>query len=153
MPVRLLMMPCTWQCSGSATPFDDVAPAGLNFASVICVGVTGNLVSVARPAQAVAGSDGAAARLACPPRPAMDAPTRMYPSAGTGRRRRCRLFMSCLSRVLRPRPLLPRLLEIPPIRRRLVLLGGHQQAFSAQEIVLLADDDLVVALGAKRLAP
>jgi hypothetical protein len=64
MPVRWLMMPCTWQWSGSATPFDDVVPAGLNFASVICVGVTGNLVSAARFAHAVAGSDGVAARLA-----------------------------------------------------------------------------------------
>src|SRR5580700_10127724 len=96
MPVRLLMMPWTWQCSGSATPFDDVAPAGLNFASVIWVCVTGNLVSVARFAHAVAGSGGAAARLACPPNPAIDAPTRMYPRAGTGRRRRYRLFMLSL---------------------------------------------------------
>src|SRR5207237_3553933 len=38
------------------------------------------------------------------------------------------------------RPSLLRLLEISQIRRRLVLLGGHQQAVRAEEIVFLADD-------------
>ncbi len=46
-----------------------------------------------------------------------------------------------------------RLLEIPQIRRRLVLPGGHQQAVRAQVVVLLADDDIHVALGAENLAP
>src|SRR5580692_3230144 len=39
--------------------------------------------------------------------------------------------------------LLLRLLEIAQVRRRLVLLGGHQQALAAEKIVLAADDDLV----------
>src|SRR6266853_3716776 len=52
-----------------------------------------------------------------------------------------------------PRASLPRLLEIPQIRRCLVLFGGHEQPIPAQEIVLRANDDLVVALCAGREAP
>src|SRR5881396_2725185 len=58
-----------------------------------------------------------------------------------------------LPRFLPTRASLPRLLEIAQIRRCLVLFGGHQESFRAQEIVFLADDDLRVALGAKSLAP
>ena len=36
-------------------------------------------------------------------------------------------------------------IEIAQVRRRLVLLGRHQQAVAAQEIVLLADADMIVA--------
>jgi hypothetical protein len=38
--------------------------------------------------------------------------------------------------------LLFRLIEISQIRRRLVLFGWHQQAVGAQEIAILADDDM-----------
>jgi hypothetical protein len=34
------------------------------------------------------------------------------------------------------------------IRRRLILSCRHQEAIDTQEIILLADDDLVIALGA-----
>src|SRR5260221_468101 len=51
------------------------------------------------------------------------------------------------------RPSLLRLLEISQIGRRLILLGRHQEPFRAHEIVFRADDDLVVALGARRSAP
>src|SRR5450631_3944751 len=46
-----------------------------------------------------------------------------------------------------------RSLEIFQVGRRLALSGGHQIAVGAQEIVLLADDQLVVALGAISLGP
>src|SRR5260370_8222962 len=46
-----------------------------------------------------------------------------------------------------------RLLEISQIRRRLILLGRHQESFRAQEVIFLADDDLGVALGARGSAP
>ena len=45
------------------------------------------------------------------------------------------------------------LFEISQIRRCLILLGGHQKAIRAEEIVFLADDDLAVALGASIFAP
>src|ERR1700730_8629855 len=48
---------------------------------------------------------------------------------------------------------LGRLLEIFEIGRRLILLGGHQDSVPVQEIVFLADDDQIVALGARRFAP
>ena len=46
-----------------------------------------------------------------------------------------------------------RLLEISQIRWRLVFLGRHQEAFGAQEIVLFANDNLRVVLGAIRFGP
>src|SRR5262245_28646967 len=51
------------------------------------------------------------------------------------------------------RLLLLRLVEISQIRRRLILLRGHQVAIGAQEIILLADDHMMVVLGTNRLAP
>src|SRR5690348_2142965 len=45
------------------------------------------------------------------------------------------------------------LLEISQIGRRLVLLRRHQEPIGAEKIVLLADDDLVVALGAIAFGP
>jgi hypothetical protein len=48
---------------------------------------------------------------------------------------------------------LRRLFEISQIGRRLILLGGHQESIPVQEIVFRADDDQVVALGARRFAP
>src|SRR5215813_15581792 len=50
------MIPWIWQWSGSGTPFAVVVPLGFHLASVICVGVTGNVVRFARSAHAVAGS-------------------------------------------------------------------------------------------------
>src|SRR5437660_5060676 len=49
--------------------------------------------------------------------------------------------------------LFSRWFEISQIRRRLVLLGRHQEAICAQHIVLLADFDVIVVLGAVDLAP
>src|SRR5229473_7833281 len=46
-----------------------------------------------------------------------------------------------------------RFLEISRIRRRLVLLGGHQEPIPAQEIRVRSDDHIVVALGARNSAP
>ena len=46
-----------------------------------------------------------------------------------------------------------RLSEISQIGRRLILPGEHQQAVGAQEIVFLADDDVIVALVAIVLVP
>src|SRR5262245_35147408 len=43
---------------------------------------------------------------------------------------------------------LPRGAKIAEVRRRLVLLGRHQHTVSAQEIVLAADQNVVVVLGA-----
>src|SRR5215472_11748441 len=51
------------------------------------------------------------------------------------------------------RELPPRRLEILQIRRRLVFAGGHEVAVGAEEVVLLADDDLIVALHARALVP
>src|SRR5262249_45680738 len=48
---------------------------------------------------------------------------------------------------------LRRRLEISQIRRRLALLGRHQQAVGAQHIALMADHDVIVLLGAIDLAP
>src|SRR5260370_25669539 len=45
------------------------------------------------------------------------------------------------------------LLEISQIRRRLVLLGGHQIAVRAQHIALVADVDELLTLGAYILDP
>src|SRR5262247_3528190 len=50
-------------------------------------------------------------------------------------------------------PLLPRLLEISQVRRRLVFLGGHQVAVRAEEIVLVPDRDVMVVLGTVVLVP
>jgi hypothetical protein len=44
-------------------------------------------------------------------------------------------------------------LEIPRVRRRLVLARRHQVAVSGQEVVLLANHHVVVALGAVVLGP
>src|SRR5215831_6783485 len=45
------------------------------------------------------------------------------------------------------------LLEVAQVRRGLVPSGRHQQPIRAEEIVFLAEDDLVVAFGAIILAP
>src|SRR5215510_16177590 len=50
-------------------------------------------------------------------------------------------------------PSLPRPVEIAQIGRRLVLPGRHQVSVGAQKIVLAADGDMEVALGADGLAP
>src|SRR5262249_18416027 len=47
----------------------------------------------------------------------------------------------------------PRLVEVPQIRRRLVLLGRHQIAVRADDVVLVADAHVGVVLGAEILAP
>src|SRR5712672_929451 len=47
---------------------------------------------------------------------------------------------------------LPRL-EIPQIRRRLILQGWHQVAICTEEIVFFADDDVTVVLGAVVFEP
>src|SRR5215471_2110746 len=44
--------------------------------------------------------------------------------------------------------LLRYLLKVPQIRWRLIFLGRHQQAVGAEKVVLLTNDDLIVALGA-----
>src|SRR5258708_17065807 len=49
-------------------------------------------------------------------------------------------------------PLL-RCLEIPRVRRRLILARRHQAAVSRQEVVLLANDHMIVALGAVVFRP
>src|SRR5438876_5142749 len=46
-----------------------------------------------------------------------------------------------------------RLVEISQIRGRLILLGGHQQAVRAEEIVFLADDNVCVAFLAPGFGP
>src|SRR5207244_1448715 len=46
-----------------------------------------------------------------------------------------------------------RLLEVSQIRSRLGLARGHQQTVRAQHVVLLADFDVIVVLGAVDLAP
>src|SRR5262249_57436445 len=51
------------------------------------------------------------------------------------------------------RLLLLRLVEISQIRRGLILLRGHQVSFRAQEVILRADDHMVVVLSTNRLAP
>src|SRR5260370_27200494 len=43
--------------------------------------------------------------------------------------------------------------EISQIRRSLVLLGGHQEPISTQEIRVRSDDHIIVALGAGNTAP
>ena len=45
------------------------------------------------------------------------------------------------------------LLEIPPIRRRLVLLGRHQPAVRAQVVGFVGDADMDVVFGADVLTP
>src|SRR6516164_10775468 len=45
------------------------------------------------------------------------------------------------------------LLEVPQIRRRLVLTGRHQYAVAAHEISVLADRDFCCILRAVKLAP
>ena len=52
-----------------------------------------------------------------------------------------------------PQLSLSRLLEIAQIGWRLILAGRHQVAVAAHEIVLLADDDVIVVLGAIILVP
>jgi hypothetical protein len=54
---------------------------------------------------------------------------------------------------VRRRLLLSRLVEISQIRRRLILLRGHQVSFRAQEVILRADDHMMVILSTNRLAP
>src|SRR6267142_425493 len=48
---------------------------------------------------------------------------------------------------------LPRQVEIAQIRWWLILLDRHQEAVGAEEIVLLADDDMNIVFGADVLAP
>src|SRR4029077_15797205 len=82
------MMPCTWQWSGSGTPFAVVVPLGFHLASVICVGVTGKLARFAIFAHAVAGSGRFCTKLA--PKLITDAPIKRVPRADIGRRRKYR---------------------------------------------------------------
>src|SRR5215468_7596460 len=49
--------------------------------------------------------------------------------------------------------LLPRLIEMAQVRRLLVLPDRHQIAIGAEEIVLLADDDVLVVGGTYVLTP
>src|SRR5438876_892176 len=49
--------------------------------------------------------------------------------------------------------LLPRGTEISQVRRRLVLVNWHQVAIGTSEVSFLADDDVVVVLGAKIFGP
>src|SRR4029077_6888451 len=94
------MMPCTWQWSGSGTPFAVVVPLGFHLASVICVGETGKLVGFAICAHAVAGSG----RLFCTklaPKLITDAPIKRVPRANIGRRRKYRRGEGSL---VNPRP-------------------------------------------------
>src|SRR6266567_3159080 len=58
----------------------------------------------------------------------------------------------CAFGSLRPASFL-RLLEMPKIRRALVLPRRHQVAVGAAHVVLLADEDLLVAFRADVLAP
>src|SRR5205807_6884437 len=44
-------------------------------------------------------------------------------------------------------------LEIPQIRRRLILVGGHQLAVGAQELALLAEEDVEIVFRAGVLDP
>src|SRR6476660_92810 len=53
----------------------------------------------------------------------------------------------------RARSYLALLIEVVQVRRLLVLPDRHQQAIGAQEIVLLADDDMLIVGGADVLAP
>src|SRR5207248_10493021 len=46
-----------------------------------------------------------------------------------------------------------RSLEVFQVRRLLILLGGHQVAVRADEIILILDVDMLVVLGADRFAP
>src|SRR5580693_7530232 len=50
-------------------------------------------------------------------------------------------------------PSIRRPLEISQVRRRLVALARHQHAVGAEEIVLLADQDMVIVLRAVPLEP
>src|SRR5262249_48311385 len=78
MPIRWMMMPWIWQWSGNGTLFADVVPLGFHLARVICVGVIGKSVMVARLAHAVAGSG----RFCWPtpaPRPIREAPITRLP--------------------------------------------------------------------------
>src|SRR5262252_9101840 len=49
--------------------------------------------------------------------------------------------------------LLARLIEIAQIRGLLILPDRHQEAIGAQEVILLADDDMLVVGGADVFAP
>src|SRR5438105_2347705 len=51
------------------------------------------------------------------------------------------------------RPSLSRLVEISQIRRRLILFDRHQEAVRAEEIVLLADNNVDVVLDADVFPP
>src|SRR5215469_18677910 len=80
-------MPRIRQCPGSTVPLVEVAPGGLNCATVICVGVSGKFVRVARLTHALTGSERASApKLVCAPKPARDAPARSLASTENGRR-------------------------------------------------------------------
>ena len=45
------------------------------------------------------------------------------------------------------------MVEIPQVRRRLILLGGHQVTVRAREIVFCANENLRVVLGAADFGP
>src|SRR5205823_3049775 len=47
----------------------------------------------------------------------------------------------------------PILLEIPQVRRRLALLGRHQESVVAQHIVLAAQEDVLIGFDASGLGP
>src|SRR5262245_62479229 len=67
-----------------------------------------------------------------------------------GPRSRCQFAPA--SGILRS-PLLSRLIEIFQVGSRLILPSGHQVAVLADVIILLADRDVMVALGADILEP
>src|SRR5258708_37012665 len=89
-----------------------------------------------------AGSAGACARLAPP-----------SASAKNGAKIKTARDDACRSTFIVVLPSFLRLLEISQIRRRLVLLGGHQEAIRAQHVALLADDEMRVVLGTRHLDP
>src|SRR5437016_1411359 len=67
------------------------------------------------------------------------------------RRRNADMASSLCQTAVRSQPQvqsLPCLVEISQIWRRLVLLGRHQKPICAQHIVLIADFDVLVLLGA-----
>src|SRR5262249_48477594 len=69
-----------------------------------------------------------------------------------GWQNQCPSFGSSTS-VCHSRWSLPRRIEISQIGRRLVLLGWHQMAIRAQEVVFIADVDMGIVLGANVFGP
>src|SRR5436305_4405300 len=95
-------------------------------------------------------------RRSCSPSIALPQPASSGASAAatttSGSARRVRARAGARRRHAAGAPLM-RLLEIFQVGRLLALLGGHQAAVGAQEIVLLADDQLVVAFRAIGFGP